>query len=86
MVFVYLNPLFYIHEFLILQKLSCDRPSSDGEPNHENGISDGKDPGRTQYINKCPSSRVMYNVQKKKPFIYFMQFCSYTEDYGFAGL
>lgn len=30
---------------LVLQKLSCDRPSSDGEPCHENGISDGKDPG-----------------------------------------
>uniref|UniRef100_A0A3B1KHV9 Actin filament-associated protein 1 n=1 Tax=Astyanax mexicanus TaxID=7994 RepID=A0A3B1KHV9_ASTMX len=25
-------------------KLSCDRPSSDGEPGHENGVTDGKDP------------------------------------------
>ncbi|XP_047673376.1 actin filament-associated protein 1 isoform X8 [Tachysurus fulvidraco] len=25
------------------KKLSCDRPSSDGEPSHENGISDGKE-------------------------------------------
>ncbi|TTA26183.1 Actin filament-associated protein 1 [Bagarius yarrelli] len=25
------------------KKLSCDRPSSDGEPTHENGISDGKE-------------------------------------------
>ncbi|KAI2658472.1 Actin filament-associated protein 1 [Labeo rohita] len=31
---------------LVLQKLSCDRPSSDGEPCHENGISDGKDPAK----------------------------------------
>lgn len=28
------------------KKLSCDRPSSDGEPSHENGISDGKDQGK----------------------------------------
>ncbi|KAK7122684.1 hypothetical protein R3I94_019703 [Phoxinus phoxinus] len=32
-----------IHKAELEKKLSCDRPSSDGEPCHENGISDGKD-------------------------------------------
>src|SRR4029434_9264402 len=33
---------------VLLQKLSCDRPSSDGEPNHENGVTvtDTKDHGK----------------------------------------
>lgn len=31
--------------FLSCQRMSCDRPSSDGEPTHENGHSDWKDPG-----------------------------------------
>ncbi|XP_076856077.1 actin filament-associated protein 1 isoform X5 [Brachyhypopomus gauderio] len=35
-----------VHKAELEKKLSCDRPSSDGEPNHENGISDGKDPAK----------------------------------------
>ncbi|XP_060795174.1 actin filament-associated protein 1 isoform X3 [Neoarius graeffei] len=34
------------------KKLSCDRPSSDGEPNHENGISDGKDSAKGKKSSK----------------------------------
>uniref|UniRef100_A0A3B4DRW4 Actin filament-associated protein 1 n=1 Tax=Pygocentrus nattereri TaxID=42514 RepID=A0A3B4DRW4_PYGNA len=37
---------------LFLQKLSYDRPSSDGEPSHENGITDGKDPAKGKKSSK----------------------------------
>uniref|UniRef100_A0A3B1JIS1 Actin filament-associated protein 1 n=1 Tax=Astyanax mexicanus TaxID=7994 RepID=A0A3B1JIS1_ASTMX len=33
-----------VHKVELEKKLSCDRPSSDGEPGHENGVTDGKDP------------------------------------------
>uniref|UniRef100_A0A4W4FSU5 Actin filament-associated protein 1 n=1 Tax=Electrophorus electricus TaxID=8005 RepID=A0A4W4FSU5_ELEEL len=32
-----------VHKAELEKKLSCDRPSSDGEPSHENGIAEGKD-------------------------------------------
>lgn len=32
-----------VHKAELEKKLSCDRPSSDGEPNHENGVTDTKD-------------------------------------------
>ncbi|XP_046709394.1 actin filament-associated protein 1 isoform X8 [Silurus meridionalis] len=35
------------------KKLSCDRPSSDGEPSHENGISDGKDSAKGKKNSKA---------------------------------
>ncbi|XP_072523672.1 actin filament-associated protein 1 isoform X2 [Salminus brasiliensis] len=35
-----------VHKVELEKKLSCDRPSSDGEPTHENGITDGKDPAK----------------------------------------
>ncbi|XP_038133606.1 actin filament-associated protein 1 isoform X1 [Cyprinodon tularosa] len=34
------------------KKASCDRPSSDGEAGHENGLSDGKDQGKTKKSSK----------------------------------
>ncbi|XP_066522007.1 actin filament-associated protein 1 isoform X3 [Hoplias malabaricus] len=41
-----------VHKVELEKKLSCDRPSSDGEPNHENGIPEGKDPAKGKKSNK----------------------------------
>ncbi|KAI4900291.1 hypothetical protein NFI96_010562 [Prochilodus magdalenae] len=41
-----------VHKVELEKKLSCDRPSSDGEPIHENGITDGKDPAKGKKSNK----------------------------------
>uniref|UniRef100_A0A8C0YCY5 Actin filament-associated protein 1 n=1 Tax=Cyprinus carpio carpio TaxID=630221 RepID=A0A8C0YCY5_CYPCA len=49
-----------------LKKLSCDRPSSDGEPCHENGISDGKDPAKGKKNSKSEQKGTMGRVTGKK--------------------
>ncbi|XP_036428219.1 actin filament-associated protein 1 isoform X3 [Colossoma macropomum] len=41
-----------VHKVELEKKLSCDRPSSDGEPSHENGITDGKDPAKGKKSSK----------------------------------
>ncbi|KAL6475588.1 hypothetical protein MHYP_G00166280 [Metynnis hypsauchen] len=41
-----------VHKIELEKKLSYDRPSSDGEPNHENGITDGKDPAKGKKSSK----------------------------------
>uniref|UniRef100_A0A8C1JQL5 Actin filament-associated protein 1 n=1 Tax=Cyprinus carpio TaxID=7962 RepID=A0A8C1JQL5_CYPCA len=51
---------------LVLQKLSCDRPSSDGEPCHENGISDGKDPAKGKKNSKSEQKGTVGRVTGKK--------------------
>lgn len=48
------------------KKLSCDRPSSDGEPSHENGISDGKDPGKGKKNSKSEQKGTVGKVAGKK--------------------
>uniref|UniRef100_A0A8C1IDY2 Actin filament-associated protein 1 n=1 Tax=Cyprinus carpio TaxID=7962 RepID=A0A8C1IDY2_CYPCA len=48
------------------KKLSCDRPSSDGEPCHENGISDGKDPAKGKKNSKSEQKGTMGRVTGKK--------------------
>uniref|UniRef100_A0A672NE88 Actin filament-associated protein 1 n=1 Tax=Sinocyclocheilus grahami TaxID=75366 RepID=A0A672NE88_SINGR len=51
---------------LVLQKLSCDRPSSDGEPCHDNGISDGKDPAKGKKNSKSEQKGTVGRVTGKK--------------------
>ncbi|XP_017557491.1 actin filament-associated protein 1 isoform X3 [Pygocentrus nattereri] len=41
-----------VHKIELEKKLSYDRPSSDGEPSHENGITDGKDPAKGKKSSK----------------------------------
>uniref|UniRef100_A0A8C1Y333 Actin filament-associated protein 1 n=1 Tax=Cyprinus carpio TaxID=7962 RepID=A0A8C1Y333_CYPCA len=48
------------------KKLSCDRPSSDGEPCHENGISDGKDPAKGKKNSKSEQKGTVGRVTGKK--------------------
>ncbi|XP_051522417.1 actin filament-associated protein 1 isoform X2 [Myxocyprinus asiaticus] len=49
-----------------LEKLSCDRPSSDGEPCHENGFSDGKDPAKVKKNSKSEQKGTVGRVTGKK--------------------
>uniref|UniRef100_A0A673FZ31 Actin filament-associated protein 1 n=1 Tax=Sinocyclocheilus rhinocerous TaxID=307959 RepID=A0A673FZ31_9TELE len=51
---------------LVLQKLSCDRPNSDGEPCHDNGISDGKDPAKGKKNSKSEQKGTVGRVTGKK--------------------
>ncbi|KAM9462233.1 actin filament-associated protein 1 isoform 2-T2 [Clarias gariepinus] len=48
------------------KKLSCDRPSSDGEPCHENGLSDGKDSGKGKKNSKSEQKGTVGKVAGKK--------------------
>ncbi|XP_016300821.1 actin filament-associated protein 1 isoform X1 [Sinocyclocheilus anshuiensis] len=48
------------------KKLSCDRPSSDGEPCHDNGISDGKDPAKGKKNSKSEQKGTVGRVTGKK--------------------
>ncbi|XP_026771195.1 actin filament-associated protein 1 isoform X2 [Pangasianodon hypophthalmus] len=48
------------------KKLSCDRPSSDGEPSHENGVSDGKDPVKGKKNSKTEQKGTVGKVAGKK--------------------
>ncbi|MCJ8738831.1 hypothetical protein PDJAM_G00040340 [Pangasius djambal] len=48
------------------KKLSCDRPSSDGEPSHENGVSDGKDPAKGKKNSKTEQKGTVGKVAGKK--------------------
>ncbi|XP_051770326.1 actin filament-associated protein 1 isoform X4 [Ctenopharyngodon idella] len=55
-----------IHKAELEKKLSCDRPSSDGEPCHENGISDGKDPAKGKKNSKSEQKGTVGRVTGKK--------------------
>uniref|UniRef100_A0A8C1ZQ02 Actin filament-associated protein 1 n=2 Tax=Cyprinus carpio TaxID=7962 RepID=A0A8C1ZQ02_CYPCA len=55
-----------VHKAELEKKLSCDRPSSDGEPCHENGISDGKDPAKGKKNSKSEQKGTMGRVTGKK--------------------
>ncbi|XP_056325363.1 actin filament-associated protein 1 isoform X2 [Danio aesculapii] len=59
-----LDPLFTKAE--LEKKLSYDRPSSDGEPCHENGISDGKDPAKGKKNSKSEQKGTVGRVTGKK--------------------
>ncbi|KAK3560132.1 hypothetical protein QTP86_034121, partial [Hemibagrus guttatus] len=48
------------------KKLSCDRPSSDGEPSHENGISDGKETAKGKKNSKTEQKGTVGKVAGKK--------------------
>ncbi|KTF85757.1 hypothetical protein cypCar_00005748 [Cyprinus carpio] len=55
-----------VHKAELEKKLSCDRPSSDGEPCHENGISDGKDPAKGKKNSKSEQKGTVGRVTGKK--------------------
>lgn len=55
-----------VHKTELEKKLSCDRPSSDGEPCHENGISDGKDPAKGKKSSKSEQKGTVGRVTGKK--------------------
>ncbi|KAK7134685.1 hypothetical protein R3I93_017956 [Phoxinus phoxinus] len=55
-----------IHKAELEKKLSCDRPSSDGEPCHENGISDGKDLAKGKKNSKSEQKGTVGRVTGKK--------------------
>ncbi|XP_059388191.1 actin filament-associated protein 1-like isoform X3 [Carassius carassius] len=55
-----------VHKTELEKKLSCDRPSSDGEPCHENGISDGKDPAKGKKNSKSEQKGTVGRVTGKK--------------------
>ncbi|XP_026132788.1 actin filament-associated protein 1-like isoform X3 [Carassius auratus] len=55
-----------VHKAELEKKLSCDRPSSDGEPCHENGISDGKDPSKGKKNSKSEQKGTVGRVTGKK--------------------
>lgn len=55
-----------VHKAELEKKLSCDRPSSDGEPCHENGISDGKDLAKGKKNSKSDQKGTMGRVTGKK--------------------
>lgn len=55
-----------VHKAELEKKLSYDRPSSDGEPCHENGISDGKDPAKGKKNSKSEQKGTVGRVTGKK--------------------
>ncbi|TRY99361.1 hypothetical protein DNTS_014900 [Danionella cerebrum] len=55
-----------IHKAELEKKLSCDRPSSDGEPCHENGFSDSKDPAKGKKNSKSDQKGTVGRVTGKK--------------------
>ncbi|XP_065098429.1 actin filament-associated protein 1 isoform X3 [Paramisgurnus dabryanus] len=55
-----------VHKTELEKKLSCDRPSSDGEPCHENGISDGKDQAKGKKSSKSEQKGTVGRVTGKK--------------------
>ncbi|CAM4709944.1 unnamed protein product [Leuciscus chuanchicus] len=55
-----------VHKAELEKKLSCDRPSSDGEPCHENGISDGKDLAKGKKNSKSDQKGTVGRVTGKK--------------------
>ncbi|XP_056627454.1 actin filament-associated protein 1 isoform X1 [Triplophysa dalaica] len=55
-----------VHKSELEKKLSYDRPSSDGEPCHENGISDGKDPAKGKKNSKSEQKGTVGRVTGKK--------------------
>ncbi|XP_051522416.1 actin filament-associated protein 1 isoform X1 [Myxocyprinus asiaticus] len=55
-----------VHKTELEKKLSCDRPSSDGEPCHENGFSDGKDPAKVKKNSKSEQKGTVGRVTGKK--------------------
>ncbi|XP_051959366.1 actin filament-associated protein 1-like isoform X3 [Xyrauchen texanus] len=55
-----------VHKAELEKKLSCDRPSSDGEPCHENGYSDGKDPAKVKKNSKSEQKGTVGRVTGKK--------------------
>lgn len=55
-----------VHKAELEKKLSCDRPSSDGEPCHENGISDGKDSAKGKKNSKSEQKGTVGRVTGKK--------------------
>ncbi|XP_051530891.1 actin filament-associated protein 1-like isoform X2 [Myxocyprinus asiaticus] len=55
-----------VHKAELEKKLSCDRPSSDGEPCHENGFSDGKDPAKGKKNSKSEQKGTVGRVTGKK--------------------
>ncbi|XP_067285376.1 actin filament-associated protein 1 isoform X3 [Pseudorasbora parva] len=55
-----------VHKAELEKKLSCDRPSSDGEPCHENGITDGKDPAKGKKNSKSDQKGTVGRVTGKK--------------------
>ncbi|RXN05800.1 actin filament-associated 1-like isoform X3 [Labeo rohita] len=55
-----------VHKAELEKKLSCDRPSSDGEPCHENGISDGRDPAKGKKNSKSEQKGTVGRVTGKK--------------------
>lgn len=55
-----------VHKAELEKKLSYDRPSSDGEPCHENGISDGKDPAKGKKNAKSEQKGTVGRVTGKK--------------------
>ncbi|XP_062859680.1 actin filament-associated protein 1 [Trichomycterus rosablanca] len=55
-----------VHKIELEKKLSCDRPSSDGEPIHENGNSDGKDPAKGKKNSKTEQKGTVSKVAGKK--------------------
>ncbi|XP_077597809.1 actin filament-associated protein 1 isoform X3 [Stigmatopora nigra] len=71
---------FPLHKVELEKKSSCDRPSSDGEPAHENGQLDGKEagkgkkssksePGKTGTVGKGAGKKItkIIGLGKKKP-------------------
>ncbi|XP_051968255.1 actin filament-associated protein 1-like isoform X2 [Xyrauchen texanus] len=55
-----------VHKSELEKKLSFDRPSSDGEPCHENGFSDGKDPAKGKKNSKSEQKGTVGRVTGKK--------------------
>ncbi|XP_016400585.1 actin filament-associated protein 1-like isoform X3 [Sinocyclocheilus rhinocerous] len=55
-----------VHKAELEKKLSCDRPNSDGEPCHDNGISDGKDPAKGKKNSKSEQKGTVGRVTGKK--------------------
>ncbi|XP_076145309.1 actin filament-associated protein 1 isoform X1 [Alosa pseudoharengus] len=55
-----------VHKAELEKKLSCDRPSSDGEPNHENGVTDTKEHAKGKKNSKSEQKGTVGKVAGKK--------------------
>ncbi|XP_030629594.1 actin filament-associated protein 1 [Chanos chanos] len=55
-----------VHKAELEKKLSCDRPSSDGEPTHENGTTDGKEQTKGKKNTKSEQKGTVGKVAGKK--------------------